>query len=431
MNRLAALGVVASVFVLLPALVAQDGKPRFVLPEVPYDYAPVAAPGLAARFSLPARNGAGAPRGCGVAPDAPAPPPERTNELATLGRVLFHDRLLSRNESRSCSSCHEQGRAFADGETGSLGFRGQRTHRNSMSIANLGLLGTGFFWDARATTLEQAVLLPIRNPIEMGMEVPDVIARLRVEPGYADLFTAAFGDARIDERRLAVALAQFVRSLVSLRSRYDEGLAATGDVNAPFPNFTPAENRGKHLFFGAGGARERSCAGCHVERVYLQCGHTFELDPVALQSSGCRNNGVDAGRGTDDPGLAAVSGQREDLGKFRAPSLRNIELTAPYMHDGRFATLEQVVQFYSGRVRAHANLDPVLRHDAHAPSAWGRPAEAPLVTGPSRAVLPLQTGVPMDSRERSDLVAFLKTLTDWHFVRDPRFADPFVRPKMP
>ncbi len=134
MNRLAAFGVVVSVCLLLPALAAQDGKPRFVLPEVPYDYAPIAAPGLAARYSLPARNGAPPPRGCGAAvdPNAPAPLPDRTNELATLGRVLFHDRLLSRNTTRSCASCHEQARAFADGEVGSRGFRGQRTHRNSM-----------------------------------------------------------------------------------------------------------------------------------------------------------------------------------------------------------------------------------------------------------------------------------------------------------
>ena len=315
----------------LSALPAQQATPRFVLPDVPYDYAPLAAPGLAAHYSLPGRNGI-ILCGCRPAPDPSMPPPrDRTNELATLGRVLFYDPLLSRNQTRSCASCHQQARAFADGQAHSRGFRGQTTRRNSMSIANLGLHDHGFFWDARAETLEQMVVMPIQDPIEMGMDLPGVLERLRTEPGYADLFARAFGDPTIDEKRLAEALAQFVRSIVSLRSRYDEGLAATGAVDKDFPNFTAAENRGKRLFFGEPRARARSCAACHVELHHFDCcSDTSRIEPVSLQSDVCRNNGLDVGRQTDDPGLARVTGKAEDRGKFRAPSLRNVELTGPY-----------------------------------------------------------------------------------------------------
>jgi cytochrome c peroxidase len=416
----------------LSALPAQQATPRFVLPDVPYDYAPLAAPGLAAHFSLPGRNGI-IMRGCcggpAPGPSTPPPPPDRTNELATLGRVLFHDPLLSRNQTRSCASCHQQARAFADGQAHSRGFGGHPTRRNSMSIANLGLHDHGFFWDARAETLEQMVVMPIKDPIEMGMDLPGVLERLQAEPGYAELFAHAFGDPKIDEQRLAEALAQFVRSIVSLRSRYDEGLAATGDVDKDFPNFTAAENHGKRLFFGEPTARERSCAGCHVDNWHNCCG--MEITPVSLQSDVCRNNGLDVGRPTDDPGLGRVTGKAEDRGKFRAPSLRNVELTGPYMHDGRFQTLEQVVQFYSNRVLAHPNLDQVLRNDA-GKQGWGQaagtPAPVDLTMG---AAQPQRLGVPMSSRERADLVSFLKTLTDWELVRDPRFSDPFVRPRAP
>ncbi|MFY9342949.1 MAG: cytochrome c peroxidase [Planctomycetota bacterium] len=432
MNAFAATRLLFTLAGAALALPAQAPPPRFVLPDVPHDYAPLAAPGLAQRFPLPLRNGRPKPRGCGCfggieGEQPPAPPPDLTNELAALGRVLFHDPLLSRNQSRSCASCHQQARAFADGQAHSRGFRGHLTHRNSMSIANLGLLDGGFFWDARAKTLEEMVVMPIQDAIEMGMDLPGVVARLRGEPGYAELFTRAFGDPGIDAGRLATALAQFVRSIVSLRSRYDEGLAATGDVDKDFPGFTTAENRGKKLFFGDKATRARTCAGCHVERYYPVCSHTFFLMPESLQSGGCSNNGLDAGRTGDDPGLGRVTGKAEDRGKFRAPSLRNIELTGPYMHDGRFATLAQVMQFYSDRVRPHPNLDPVLRHDAGAPGGWGKPADAPASVELTMAVSSPRLGVPMTSGERADLIAFLKTLTDHELVRDPRFSDPFVR----
>jgi cytochrome c peroxidase len=413
------------------AAVAQQAQPRFVLPEVPYDYAPLAAPGLERHFSLPGRDGRPEPRGCGGPPPEAAAaqrPPDRTNELATLGRVLFHDPLLSRNESRSCASCHEQARAFADGRARSSGFRGAPTRRNSMAITNLGWLEGGLFWDARAATLEKLVLMPIQDPIEMGLDLSTLETRLRTEPGYAPLFAAAFGDPSIDRERIARGLAQFVRSIVSLRSKYDDGLAATGDVDAEFPGFTAAENRGKKLFFGDRATRAQSCAACHTIRHRTGCcGHARVFDPLALQTDSCSNNGVDDGRASDDPGLGGVTGEAEDRGKFRAPSLRNIELTAPYMHDGRFATLDEVMQFYATRVRSHPNLHPVLRNDTGG-GGWGDPVGSPAPSDATmRTVSPRQLGVALTRQDRADLVAFLKTPTDWQLVRDPRFADPFVR----
>jgi cytochrome c peroxidase len=409
--------------------VEEGARPRFVLPDVPFDYAPRAASGLERHFPLPARNGGPALRGStGAAPADGVPAArDRANELATLGRVLFHDRLLSRNGARSCSSCHEQARAFADGKARSRGFAGRLTKRNSISIANLGFAGGGFFWDARASSLEQLVLMPVVDPVEMGLDLDTLVARLRAEPGYAALFAGAFGDERVDPQRIAAALAQFVRSIVSLRSRYDEGLAATGDVDAEFPDFTAAENRGKRMFFGDRGTRASSCAACHVERAWSWCGNSWFLEPLSVCSERCTSNGLDRGAAGDDAGLGAVTGEAEDTGKFRAPSLRNVELTGPYMHDGRFATLEEVVQFYSDRVRAHPNLDAALRRDGRDGDGWGgrhgRPAPMADAAVTSK---PAALGFPMTSRERADLVAFLKTLTDRELVRDERFADPFV-----
>jgi cytochrome c peroxidase len=395
-----ALVLASWLFAVLPA---QDRQPRFVLPEVPYDYAPVLAPGLGALFPFLERN---------------EPPPverDRRNAIAALGRVLFYEPKLSRNGSRSCASCHQQARGLADGTARSRGFHGRPTRRNAMAIVNLGLREGGFFWDARASSLEQMVLMPIEDPIEMGLRLDELAVRLRADPGYPPLFERAFGDARIDIVRVAAALAGFVRSIASFRSRYDEGLAAAGRIDADFPNFTPAENRGKRLFFGAG-----SCAVCHAASP-AGCGAS--TDPLLSPYSSLRNNGLDRGRAGDDPGRAGVTGEPSDLGRFRNPSLRNIELTAPYMHDGRLATLEQVVQFYSDRVREHPNLDARLRR----PRGTDVAARSPTGDGAWRSLSSTAVGTLMASRQRADLVAFLKTLTDWPLVRDPRFADPFVR----
>ncbi|HEX5051314.1 MAG TPA: cytochrome c peroxidase [Planctomycetota bacterium] len=389
-------------------LVAQTRTPRFTLPEQPYDYATIAAPEHLP-VALRASNTA--------APTVDA--------QATLGRVLFYDPLLSRNHTRSCGSCHQQDRAFADGRARSRGFAGHLTRRNSMSIANLRFHEGGLFWDARASSLETMVLMPIQDPVEMGLGLDELVQRLRSEPAYPELFGKAFGTPAVDRDRIAAALAQFVRAIVSLRSKYDVGLALAQEVDRDFPNFTAAENRGKRLFFGSDGDRRNSCAACHTQRIPTWCGNAFFVDPVMFDSEQCHNNGVDAGARRDDPGHAEVTHRDEDRGKFRAPSLRNVELTGPYMHDGRFATLADVLQFYSERVRSHPQLDGVLGGNGAAASAgWGG-GGAPPPSAPVATIVGRQLGFPLSRRDREDLLAFLKTLTDHHLVADPRFADPF------
>lgn len=393
---------------------AQRTSPRFTLPAQPYDYHSVRVPKGHPEQSLRARNGGSLPA--------------RFDELATLGRVLFYDRLLSDNRRRSCASCHRQDHGFADDRPLSRGFAGRETRRNSMAIVNLAFRGEGFFWDGRARSLEAMVLMPIADPIEMGLDLDTLVARLDAEPGYAGLFAAAFGDATVTTDRIAAALAAFVRAIVSRQSKYDQGLAAVPSVRDDFPNFTAAENRGKRLFFGVDGSVQHSCAACHLHQEHGMCGHSLTLHTAVLQMDGCRNNGLDVGHRGDDPGRARVTGKPEDAGAFRAPSLRNIEWTAPYMHDGRFRTLEEVVRFYANGVRLNARLDPALQPGNGA--GWGG-APSSSITGTAvgpRAVASPPPGLPMTGEQQRDLVAFLKTLSDPVLRTDPRFADPFVVP---
>jgi cytochrome c peroxidase len=337
------------------------------LPETPYRYAETELP---AHFKT-----ATARRFDNTPADNPL-----TDAGATLGRVLFYDTRLSANNTTSCGSCHQQRYAFAEPARFSRGFAGRLTDRNAPGLVNLRYYPRGrFFWDDRAGTLEEQVLMPIRSPVEMGQDVgklPEVLAR---DGHYPGLFREAFGDAAVTPERVARALAQFVRSLVSCRSRYDEGLSQVLSVGEDFPNFSAQENRGKGLFL-------RRCATCHLPRG--QDAHFFMTRPL--------NNGLDADPRTADGGVGDVTLNASQLGLFKSPSLRNVALTAPYMHDGRFATLEAVIDHYSKDVKAHPNLDGRLRRRPNFTDA-----------------------------EKAALVAFLKTLSDTQFLTDPKFSDPF------
>lgn len=328
-----------------------------------------------------------------------------TNAGATLGRVLFFDRQLSRNNSVSCASCHVQQAGFSDPKPFSVGFDGGRTTRNSMGLANLrftNLKGArpGFFWDERAATLEAQVLMPIQDQIEMGMKLDELEAKLQNLPYYPPLFASAFGTPEVTSDRLAQAVAQFVRSLVAWNSKFDRAAdAAGGNYSAPFDNFTAQENLGKSLFIdGIGGVAEMGCAHCHIPP-------TFGM-PKAF------NNGLDLK--SKDPGLGTLGKPSNDpftpsnAGKFKASSLRNVALTAPYMHDGRFKTLEEVVEHYSRGVQPHENLGLAFAEER------------------DRAAT---TGFRLTGEQSAALVAFLKTLTDETLISDPKFSDPFVRQK--
>lgn len=306
-----------------------------------------------------------------------------SNPAATLGQVLFYDKRLSRKQSVSCSSCHQQQHGFSDPRTFSVGFEGGLTGRNSMGLANARWYQRrAFFWDERAATLEAQVLEPIQNEVEMGMTLPDLVARLSAEPFYADLFNSAFGTPTVTTDRISRALAQFVRSIISTQTKYDAG------VTSNFSNFTAQEILGRQIFLGQVG--NATCAACH--------GTDNFVPGPNINNNGLENPYV-------DKGVGALTGLPQDEGLFKVPSLRNIELTGPYMHDGRFTTLEQVVEFYNSGVVNHPNLSPPLRNP---------PGQGP---GPRR--------LNLTTAQKAALVAFMKTLTDTALSTDSKFADPF------
>ncbi|MBL7723799.1 MAG: c-type cytochrome [Chitinophagaceae bacterium] len=311
-----------------------------------------------------------------------------TDNGATLGRVLFYDKNLSLNNTISCASCHKQASAFSDPVTKSAGFNGGLTGRNSMSLINAKYYPNGtFFWDQRAATLEEQVLIPVQDMVEMGMTLSQLETKLRSLAYYPPLFTKAFGDNTISSSRIATALSQFVRSIVSFQSKYDAGrstypAAPAPPPNAVFPNFTAQENRGKELFL----LPQNACAACHGSETF-----------TAPQE---KNNGLDMA--TIDRGFGAVANNTALDATFKVTSLRNVELTAPYMHDGRFTTLEQVVEHYSSGVRNHPNLSPQLR----------------LPNGQPRLL-------NLTTQDKAALVAFLKTLTDTNVTTDVKYSNPF------
>lgn len=305
-----------------------------------------------------------------------------TDAGAKLGRVLFYDKRLSINFTISCASCHQPEHGFSDPRQFSVGFAGGLTGRNSMGLTNARWYQRrSFFWDERAATLEAQVLLPIQNEVEMGMTLPALEARLNAEPYYTDLFNQTFGTTTITSNLIARALAQFVRSIISTQSKYDLGVASN------FTNFTVEENQGRAIY---NNPAQGNCAACHGT-------DNFVPGPGPPFNNGLENPYV-------DKGVGEVSGRAQDEGLFKVPSLRNIELTAPYMHDGRFATLEQVVEFYNSGVVAHPNLSGPMR--AGGPN------------GPPRRL-------NLTTAQKAALVAFMKTLTDTSVTTDAKFSDPF------
>jgi cytochrome c peroxidase len=311
-----------------------------------------------------------------------------TNAGATLGRVLFFDRELSVNRTISCASCHTQPTGFTDPRQFSVGFEGGQTPMHSMRLVNARFWAPGtFFWNRRAPTLESQTTDPIQDPIEMGFDAahggfPAVVERLQGVAHYPELFTLAFGDVAVTQARIQQAIAQYVRSIVSTGSRWDVGYAQVFNpglpdrgLNSAIPGFTAEENRGRELFFTPPPQGGAGCSACHVAP-------TFALAPNAL------SNGLDAG----------------ETRIFKSPSLKSVSGGGPFMHDGRFSTLAQVVEHYDVGIRNGPALDPRLRV----------PGGQPLRLNLSAA-------------DRAALVAFLETLTDTQLAADPRFGDPFRR----
>jgi cytochrome c peroxidase len=338
------------------------------LPDTPYRYANVELP---THFTQAGRNDDNTPLDNAL-----------TDDAATVGRVLFYDTRLSANDTTSCASCHIQAHAFSDPRPASSGFRGALTDRRGMPLVNLRYYQRArFFWDERAGNLEAMVLQPIQSRVEMGQDLKTLVELLSRDSVYPSLFERAFGDPPITEERIGKALAQFVRSMVSYQSRYDEGRARARSAHDDFDTFTRQENRGKALFM-------RHCSNCHMKGGNE---HFFVATPA---NTGLRPNDPSADGGVGDVTLRAA-----DLGAFKSPSLRNVEVTAPYGHDGRFATLGAVIDQYSENAVFDVNLGYVI----------------PL--GPLK----------FTASEKAALIAFLTTLTDPKFLSDPKFSNPFLR----
>ena len=320
-----------------------------------------------------------------------------TLEGVQLGRRLFYDPILSADSTMSCSSCHLPEMSFTDGKAVSKGIDGIAGRRSAMSLLNIAYATNGLFWDGRARTLEDQALKPVEDPIELHHTWPNVVEQLKKHPEYPELFRKAFGISTccdITKELAAKAIAQFERILISSgTSRFDQYVLGNPDA------LDDEELDGKLMFFDEGqvvNLPDAQCFHCHggitlTGNFYFNNG----LDSVASL-----NDFVDKGRGE-------VSGNPTDNGKFRAPTLRNIELTAPYMHDGRFTTLEAVLEHYNGNGKGVSNEDPFVRQ-------IGFPLGGNVLT--YSGLTPYQ---------RKAVVKFLKTLTDTTFINNPDIQNPF------
>ncbi len=305
--------------------------------------------------------------------------PDVTNAGAALGRVLFYDTKLSINNEVSCGTCHHQDLAFADGKNLTEGFNGQLTVRNSKAITNP-YFANNLFWDGRASDAMNLTLQPVSNHIEMGMEDMDFLAKkLSKTNYYTDLFKKAYNSSDITSEKISDAMAQFLCSMTTFESKYDEG------IKSNFSNFTALELKGKRLFEGS----KYFCQGCHS-------GITFDAENQFSYYGGSQNGATNIGLPlTRDKGI-------NDEGRFRIPSLRNVEKTAPYMHDGRFATLDQVIDHYSKGIEMQEMLDPRFKNGNQAKK------------------------FNISDDEKVALVAFLKTLTDEKYLTNPKYSNPFL-----
>ncbi len=306
-----------------------------------------------------------------------------TKEGVYLGRLLFYEPALSANNKISCGSCHQQKRAFTDGLPFSEGINGQHADRNAMSLVNLAW-STYFFWDGRVKGLEQQVTVPINHPHEMGQSSQACIEKLRAIKSYPPLFRLVFGNDSITALRIAKAIAQFERTLISANAPYDKYLR--GDYA-----LTTAEQNGMDLFMRApdpkNNIRGANCGRCHgTPKMFIELFHNNGLDSLPA-----------------DIGREKLTGDPMDRGRFKVPSLRNIALTAPYMHDGRFKTLEEVLDHYSDHIINTPALSPLLQNISN--NFNGRE-------------------LSLNEQEKKDIILFLRTLTDTDFITDKRFADP-------
>ncbi len=321
-------------------------------------------------------------------------------DLATLGRVLFYDKNLSKDRSISCASCHKQEIAFSDDIPFSDGVDQRKTARNSLALGSVfsfneyygsAIIGrVPFFWDNRASSVQEQSQATLANPLEMDMELHEVRSRVEEQPYYPPLFKAAFGHEIQNEQEILDAIAVFVNSIGSFNTRYDQAvdkyLESNGSLigirTADLSGFSDAEQRGRQLYLN-------NCSSCHGN---IEEGVSA---PGLIQA----NNGLAVSY--EDQGMGVNEGSSFN-GLFKVPTLRNIEKTGPYMHDGSLATLEDVVEHYSSGIQSHQNLSDELKGVGNQPMRFN-----------------------YTEGQKADLVAFLKTYTDDEFLNNPKYSDPF------
>jgi cytochrome c peroxidase len=353
----------------------------------------------------------------------------RFDDRAQLGRVLFHDRMLSQNGAVSCNTCHLQSHGFAEPKALSHGLRRELTERNASHLANPGIQ-LAYFWDGRATDLTTQVTMPIENHVEMGFRsLESLVERLDQLDYYTPLFTAAYGDPEPSVDRIQDALSTFLSAMVTCGSKADEAIASAMpefwdpwgvmDGSLTLDGLTALEKRGFELFHG-----EAQCANCHGGPHFNGWGMDFADIGLDAEPNENASTSVNAGGGfLGNWGPTAM----------KVPSLRNVSLTAPYMHDGRFATLDQVLDHYSHGIQDVTTLDPRLRNWSGSPLLGGDilidvgPGLFPISIGlDGNEVPPVQLNFTPE--ERLALKAFLHSLTDHAFVQDERFSNPFTTP---
>ena len=297
-----------------------------------------------------------------------------TVEGVRLGRHLFWENRMSGDNSMSCASCHAPQYAFSDPSPSSIGINGDSSKRNSMVLQNLAW-SNDFFWDGSVITLEEQILLPVMDSTEMDESWSNFLKEIKYDNLYRELFYDAFGTLEPDSTHAAKAIAQFLRTMISSNSKYDKVLRYEA-------NFTPEENAGFSSFNSLTGG---DCFHCH--------GGILGTD-LSYKNNGLDEFPIDSGRGL-------VTLNPLDNFKFKVPSIRNIEFSAPYMHDGRFNTIDQVIDFYSTGIHANSpNIDPLIEFAS-------------------------QGGVQLNPTERLQLKAFLLTLSDSSFINNPNFSNPF------
>lgn len=293
-----------------------------------------------------------------------------TKNGVELGRKLFYEGRLSRNNTISCGFCHIQENAFTHhGHTVSHGVDDRIGIRNAPPIQNMAFLKR-YMWDGVIHNLNEQPIIPITNEDEMDSSMPEVISKLSSDSKYKKLFKSAYGDENITGERILKALSQFMVTMISADSKYDR-------VKQGKENFSSEETQGMNSF-------QQKCASCHSGELFTD--ESF------------RNTGMFYNTQFKDAGRSRVTLDQSDWMKFRVPSLRNVEYTAPYMHDGRFYSLEAVLNFYSDNVEDNSNLDPQLKQNGH-------------------------IGIVMNTQEKQFIITFLKTLSDKAFISNPKFAE--------